>query len=404
MRVGRTLPPAAAPMSLADLLGGLAGMLSGRRHLERLEQELRGYFGVRHLFLVSSGKASFALILRALRSRLPRDEVVIPAYTCFSVPSAIAKAGLAMAPCDVDPATLDFDYEQLRRTVGPGTLCVVATHLFGIPSDVGRVRTICAGSGAYVVEDAAQAMGVSLGGRKLGTLGDVGFFSLGRGKNVTCGSGGIVVTNDDAIAAAVAAHYKALRPPRLVWDLCEWVEMALITLFLHPRLYWLPAGLPALGLGETRYEPHFPMEKLSGMKAGVLRTWQARLGRSNAARSRAARNLRRRLPGSAFQADVPYLRLPVLVDSQDERDRLATAARARGLGIGPMYPTPVDEIPVLTPGASSSRFPGARSVAARLVTVPTHPLVSDRDVEAISRLFESTSQVPSRPTCEPARP
>src|SRR6185503_1194776 len=104
-------------------------------------------------------------------------------------------------------STFDFDERQLQLTLGPATLCVIAHHLFGIPSDVGRLLEICRVRGVFVVEDAAQAMGVEHNQRKLGTLGDVGIFSFGRGKNVTCGSGGVVVTSSSAIGCPMAAEY-----------------------------------------------------------------------------------------------------------------------------------------------------------------------------------------------------
>ena len=182
MKIGRTLPPAAAPLSWRDIWHGVTGSLTpGRAHRAR-EAEIRCEFGVRHVFLVSSGSAALALALIALRSRSTRTEVIIPAYTCFSLPAAILKAGLQPVPCDIDPVTFDFDHTLLRQTMTGRTLCVVGHHLFGIPSDMARLRAICDSNGTFLIEDAAQAMGVELDGRKLGTMGDVGVFSLGRGR------------------------------------------------------------------------------------------------------------------------------------------------------------------------------------------------------------------------------
>lgn len=137
--------------------------------------------------------------------------MVIPAYTCFSVPSAVVKAGLDVALCDLDASTFDFDYRLLEAAVNEKTLCVIPSHLFGIPSEMDRVNAICREKGVYVVEDAAQAMRGPTKG-KLGTLGDVGFFSLGRGKNITCGSGGIIVTNSIQSPRRSAGTIMALKP------------------------------------------------------------------------------------------------------------------------------------------------------------------------------------------------
>src|SRR5207245_5662503 len=96
------------------------------------------------------------------------------------------------------------------------TLCVVPTHLLGLPSDVERVKDLCEGKGTFVVEDAAQAMGLKHGDHLAGSLGDVSFFSLGRGKNITCGSGGIILTNSDSIAKSIQNEYQQLTPEPLL--------------------------------------------------------------------------------------------------------------------------------------------------------------------------------------------
>ena len=93
MKIQRTLPPALAPVSLMKLYGGLRGLLSLNRDTAWLEREIMEYFGVKHAFLVSSGKAALYVILKALKEINPgKKSVVVPAYTCFSVPSAIVKA------------------------------------------------------------------------------------------------------------------------------------------------------------------------------------------------------------------------------------------------------------------------------------------------------------------------
>ena len=116
MRLKRTLPPAASPIYPKDIISGLKGLVRGQRELERFKEEIRDYFGTKHCFLLSSGKAALTLILRALKDMHPhRDEVLIPAFTCYSVPSAIVRAGLKVRLCDINPDTLDFDFDQLSK-------------------------------------------------------------------------------------------------------------------------------------------------------------------------------------------------------------------------------------------------------------------------------------------------
>jgi len=282
LKAVRTIPPPAAPLSTRDLFRGISGLF-GDGYLVKFENGIRGYFGSEFVFLTSSGKASLVLILKGLSSLRARKKVLIPAYTCYSVPSSIVKSGLEIALCDVDPDTLDFDYPQLERLADDKTLCIVSTHLFGIPSDVDRTRRICDEKGIFLVEDAAQAMGVEHAGRKLGTLGDVGFFSLGRGKNISGGSGGIILTSSADIAESIRKFHRDLKMEPALECVKSVAEAFFMKVFMNPFLYWIPYGLPFLGIGETKFDPNFPVYRLSSFKAAVLGSWRDRMERYNRA-------------------------------------------------------------------------------------------------------------------------
>lgn len=387
MSVRRALPPTAALLGLADVLRGLPGLSGGRARLPALEAEFKEYFGVRHVFLVSSGKAALTLILLGLKSLFPeRRRVAIPAYTCFSVPAAVVKAGLEISLCDIDPGTLGFCRAALEGAVGSDTLCVVPTHLFGAPSDLDWVAALARERGFLVVEDAAQALGVRKNGRFLGTIGDVGFFSFGRGKNVS-GAGGVVLTNDDAIARSIAPHYAALRTAGAARDAKDFVQLLLLAIFIHPLLYWIPSGLPFLKLGQTLYPEDFPLAPLSAFHAGVLRGWRGRLDRDSEDRKANSAHFIRSLPGNhGWEPGIPYLRLPLLVESREVRDALQTAHR--DAGVGGMYPTPINEIVQIRHRVGPGAYPAAKAVSERLVTLPTHHLLTERDRERIVQAVE----------------
>lgn len=388
MRVQRTIPPTAAPIKINDLLHGAAGIFFSEEYATRLERGIKEHFDVRHVFFVSSGKAALALILAALKSLSDRRQVVIPAYTCFSVPSAIVKTGLEITLCDIDPVSFDFDYKLLPQVVTSKTLCIVPNHLFGIPSDMDRITNLCKDRGVLVVEDAAQAMGGRYKGRGIGTIGDVGFFSWGRGKNITCGSGGAIVTNSDTIANAIAGGYAELREPGIASVLKNFLQLLFMSAFIRPSLYWFPAGLPFLGLGETIFHKDFPIEKLSKRKAGLLRHWCNRLTQSNQTRTETAIYLSERLQiKTPWPTPIPYLRLPVLMDSREARDRIYSLSRKRGLGISRMYPSPINDIEEIKATFKGKDFPAAEMIAEKLLTVPTHHLLSEKDKKSICELF-----------------
>jgi perosamine synthetase len=313
---------------------------------------------------------------------------VIPAYTCFSVPAAVLKAGLRPVLCDIDPATFDFDHAQLARTLGADTLCVIAHHLFGSPAAIDRIRTICAPHGVAVVEDAAQAMGGESKGRPLGTLGDAGIFSLGRGKTITCGSGGIVVTRSRRIGEAIACIHDTLPMPSRVAQLVDLVRLAIMMLFIRPSMYWIPAALPFLGLGRTIFPKQIPVRRLSGMQAGFLRTWRARLAASMSTRAATASYFSRHLSPMQFprRGSHPYLRMPIIAATPQDKERLFTLSQKRGLGLAVAYPTPVNDIAEIRSAFVGQRFPAARMVSERLLTLPTHHWLTDDDWRAIAEL------------------
>ena len=395
MRIGRTLPPAAAPLRCRDLCHGVLGMLSPDDSIRQLEDSIRKYFGARHVFLVSSGKAALTMTLMGLKASSQRTEVIIPAYTCFSMPAAVLSAGLKPILCDINPSTFDFDHEQLEATLNDNTLCVVAHHLFGIPSDIERVRALCHQRGIIVIEDAAQAMGVESSGRKLGTLGDVGIFSLGRGKNITCGSGGIVVTQSDRVADALRTQWPRLESPLAAEVLKDFAKLVFMAIFIRPRLYWIPAALPFLRLGQTIFPKTVSVKRLSGMQAGLLHNWQRRLTQSNQCRSETAASVSRQMSLSLPQGPShPYLRLPILAATPQRRQHIHSFAQRRGLGLSVAYPTPINEIPEISHMFDGKRFPSARRVSEHILTIPNHQWISENDKKAIAECVHASAAVP----------
>jgi dTDP-4-amino-4,6-dideoxygalactose transaminase len=407
MKAQRTLPPSAALIEWRDLLQGLHGFVRPHATIRRLQAEFREYFGVKHVWFVSSGKAALSIILQALYRLSGRQKVVIPGYTCFSVPSAIVRARLSVVLCDVNPQSFDLDFDQLRHVADSEVLCVLATHLLGIGIDVPRTVELCRQRGIFVVEDVAQAFGGDHGGTPFGAMGDVSFLSFGRGKNITCGSGGAILSNDDRIAEAVAREYAQLPEVSLLGMLTNWLEVATTQLLINPSLYWLPAGLPFLKLGETKFYRDFPVSRMDSVRAGLLRRWRERLGRSTASRVSHAEQMLRSLDSGTVQTikssgpgHSVYLRLPVLMHSKQEKETVCRMSGEQGLGLSSLYPSSVQQIAELHGALSSQHVPHATMVADRLVTLPTHELLSENDLARICRVInEAQETVGTGATC-----
>jgi hypothetical protein len=151
-------------------------------------------------------------------------------------------------------------------------------------------------------------------------------------------------------------------------------KLAAMWAFIHPTLYWLPSSLPFLHLGETFFSPDFPEWKLGRAKDALLSRWHHLLTWSNQIRSRTAQELiarigQRQTLGVLDGTGTPIpLRLPFILETPQAKRELCLISKHEGLGISPLYPTAVDAIPALAGRFGGSRYPGARTIAERLVT------------------------------------
>jgi dTDP-4-amino-4,6-dideoxygalactose transaminase len=169
--------------------------------VERFEEAFAAYCECRHAIAVSSGTAALHLALRASGCG-PGDQVVVPSLNFVAAANAIAHCGARPVFCDiVGPADLNLDPADLEAAIGPSTKAIVVLHYGGFPCDIGAVTKIASRHGLIVIEDAAHAVGATSGEGMCGTFGDVGCFSFFANKNLPIGEGGMIVTDDDDIAA-----------------------------------------------------------------------------------------------------------------------------------------------------------------------------------------------------------
>ncbi len=357
----------------------------------KIEEDFKEHFGVKHVFLVSSGKAALFVILSALKKIRNRKYVIIPAYTCYSVPSAILKAGLEIILCDINTETLDYDYEMLEKVTNEEVLCIVSTHLFGIPSNVSELKERYQGKGIFIIEDAAQAMGGVLHSRKLGTLGDAGFFSLGRGKNITTGTGGIILTSSDDIAESIQQIYRSLKREPPIEYTKNIFQVFFLHIFLNPMLYWFPSQLSFLKIGETIFHKDFPVYRLSGFKAGLLFQWESRLEKFNEHRSATSNFYIRTIQPPKnllfYSSSYPFLRFPFYVNGPEEKAKICMDYSS--FGVSPMYPSSINNMDEIKEIFDGSAYPGAEYAVNCLITLPTHCLLKVQDKLHLSDMLKS---------------
>ena len=377
-------PTAGLPLQASDLLPGGD---------DDLEAALARFLGVEQTQLECSGTAALVVALTTLLQRAPnRTEVVVPGYTCPLVALAVAHCGLQLRLCDLRPASLDLCPEALAALCGPRTLAVLPTHLAGRVTDVGPALAIAHAAGAWVIEDAAQALGARSGGRPVGLRGDIGFYSLAVGKGLTIFEGGVLVARDPALRAACRAASRATIAARPGWELRRSVEL------LGYAALYRPAGLRwAYGAPLRRalarddwvdaagddFEDRIPLHRPGRWRRAVGVRALARLPAflaDGTARAAARRAQLAALPGITVLADSPtataaegtWPAIWLLLPHPDARDAVLRRHWGAGCGLAlpfvhalPDYPQYAHAVPRTEPQA----LPHARDLAARVLSV-----------------------------------
>ena len=180
------------------LRSGRLTMFGGTR-VREFEERFAEYVGSKYAVAVSSGTAALHCSLLAAGVG-PGDEVIVPAFTYVSTAMAVLYVGAVPRFVDVGYYDANLDASLVEGAFTENTRAILPVHFCGVPCDMKRLRDLSSERGVFLIEDAAQAVGSLYGGRKVGSIGDMGCFSFHETKNLTCGEGGMVVTDDAALA------------------------------------------------------------------------------------------------------------------------------------------------------------------------------------------------------------
>jgi perosamine synthetase len=175
------------------------GMLVQGEQVEAFENEVGRYLGVENVIAVSNGTASLHLALVALGIG-PGDEVIVPAFSYIATANVVEIVGATCVFVDIELDTFNIDVSQVEAAITSRTKAIIPVHEFGLACDITDLMKIADNHGIAVIEDAACALGAKDGEKFVGTFGNVGSFSLHPRKAITSGEGGLLTTNDPALA------------------------------------------------------------------------------------------------------------------------------------------------------------------------------------------------------------
>jgi len=325
--------------------------------VERFEREMAARVGRRHGVAVSSGSGALDAAVAALGLG-PGDEVILPTFTIISCAAAVVRAGATPVVVDCDPLTWNLRTEDVAARITPRTRAVMPVHLYGLPVDMAPLLELAARHKLRVIEDAAEMHGQTCGGRPCGSFGDLSVFSFYPNKPVTTGEGGMILTDDDALAE----RCRSLR------NLCFQKRR-----FVHEELGW--------NLRLSNLQAALGVAQLERLDDSIAR--KRRMGRRYTELLSGLPGLQLPLERTACAENIYWVYGLVLgdgipFDAEEAMRRLA----ARGIGTRPFF-WPMHQQPVfLRKGLfRGESCPNAERLARRGFYLPSGLGLADAEIE-----------------------
>lgn len=326
--------------------------------VQRFEGELADHLGVRHVIGVGNGTDALQVAMMALGIG-PGDEVVTSAFTFIATAEAAALLGATPVFADIDPRTFNLDPDAVEAAITERTRAIVPVHLFGQPADMNTLRAVAERHGLPLVEDAAQAVGATMGGETAGTMGAFGCLSFYPSKNLGAfGDGGAILTNDDALAERarmIANHGGRKKYHNEIVGVNSRLD-AMQAAFLSVKLRRLDAWTAARQAAADRYDAALA-------DVPVVRPHRA--------------------PNASHVFHQYTIRVP-----DGRRDALAAHLRAEGIPTMVYYPVPLHRLPVFAHLDAPALLETERA-AAEVLSLPMHPYLTEDDTARIAEAVSS---------------
>lgn len=331
-----------------------SGQLAQGKWVAEFEQQFASYHGAR--FGVATNNGTTALIAALMAHGIGEgDEVIVPAFTFFATASCVVSVGAVPVFADIDPQTYCLSPQAAEAAITPRTKAIMPVHLYGQPADMPAFEALCKARGLILLEDAAQAHGAALNGRHVGTWGTASF-SFYPTKNMTTGEGGMVLTNDEEIAARL----RMIRSHGMNQQ------------YLHEMMgynFRMSNLNGAIGLAQLKRLPEWTERRIQNASfyARTLRT----VG----------------LPYVTPGALHTYHQYTVRVPDSLNRDEVVEHLNQRGIGVRVYYPLPLHQQPVLqkTGRYQSLVLPETEKAVETVFSLPIHPSLTQDELETIAR-------------------
>jgi perosamine synthetase len=335
--------------------------------MEQFESAMATYIGVPHAVAVSSGTAGLHLALIA-HGIGPGDEVIVPSFTFIAVANAVRYTGAHPAFADIDPASLNLSPHSVEAAVTPRTRALIAVHTFGCPADMPALLDLARRHNLIVIEDACEAIGAELEGRRVGSFGHAAVFAFYPNKQITTGEGGVVVTRDAATAHRIRALRNHGRYESVLGFEPSWLDHA--ELGFNYRLSEMQC---ALGLAQLRR-----IDEILSCRAANARRYCDLLAGDHRLLLPALE-----IPGRRLSWFVFVVRLAESF-TWSGRDRIQRDLAAQGIATG-RYFAPIHLQPPYAAWREITHLPVTEAVAERTLALPFFNRLRGEQVERVAR-------------------
>jgi len=334
---------------------------SSGKYVGAFEEAFAAYCGVKHGIAVCNGTVALHLALTAL-GVAKGDEVIIPDFTMIASAFAVCYTGAMPVFADADAATWNLSPAAVEAKITPRTKAIMAVHIFGNPCDMSALQALADRHGIVLMEDAAEAHGAVFQGKRAGALSKLAAFSFFANKNITTGEGGMVVCNDDALAAACRYHK----------NLCFPLDAPRSYLHAHVGFNYRMSNLhAAIGLAQVEKADQY---RALRVRHGLL--YRERLSR---------------IPGLRLQQDQPggenvfwMNALCVTAEYGHGRDELVARLKAEGIETRLLFNGMHRQRSLLAHGADGSgEYPVSDFLADHGLYLPSGSGLADADIERI---------------------
>jgi dTDP-4-amino-4,6-dideoxygalactose transaminase len=327
-------------------------------NVHAFEEETAKYIGVKHAISCASGTDALHLALLAAGIK-EGDEVITTPFTFIATAEAIRYCNADPVFVDIEPDTLNIDFDQIKAAITDKTKAILPVHLFGLPANMDKIKKLAKEYDLKIIEDCAQSFGANYKGTQTGAIGDAGCFSFFPSKNLGCyGDGGLITTNSDEMAATIKTYRNHGSSERYYHDVVGYNS------------------------------------RLDEIQAAILRVKLSHINQYNSNRLRVAKaywdklcNLPILIPNpSPAHSNHVFHQYTLL---SERRDEIMEALQAQNIGCAVYYPVPLHMQKAFAYRDKKESLPITEEVMKNCMSLPIFPEMTDEQINRVCDIILS---------------